>query len=355
MKYQKKKLNMFLIVAFILIFMLTGCGTQESQSGDVQSDDVIEWSFYSAYGEGEGACCEVWPILFEQIKNETEGRLIINTYWYGQHPYEGEDMLKALDDGTAQLAHFYSGYLTSVEPVFGVDAIPMLLPTDTTEAWEIISRLWGGFNQDTSGVLEGILQERWNASMVHMLPASPQRFFTAGYAVEDINSLRGHKVRVYSPELAKLVEIMGGTPVSISFSEVYTSLSTNLIDGLITSTVFADSGGCFDFTEHINMWEIMSATDGMMVSLDALNALPEDVKEIFLNVMRESALKPEMYEIDQNNEVVDELVNSGIAQVVIPTDENRDAVIEVVKREIWEPWKVSVGEDGVRVLEQIEN
>jgi TRAP-type transport system periplasmic protein len=351
---KKIKLLLFVFV-LILACVLAGCAAQPTQEeADEQVDEVIKWSFFSAYGPEDGACCVVWPRLFEEVEEATGGRLVIETYWYGQHPYEGKDMLKVLQDGHAELSHLYGGYITATEPVLGIQDLPMLLPTDPMEAWAIVSRLWGNFEQDRSGVLEDILQDKWNASMIHALPASPQRFFTVGYPVEDIESLRGRKVRVYSPELAKLVEIMGGTPVSLSFSEVYTSLSTNLIDGLVTSTAFGYSAGFFDYCDHINMWEIASGSDGLIVSLDALNALPSDVKDIFLKIMRESALKPEMLELEENDEVVKTLVDSGKATVVKPMEENRNEVIEALKIEIWEPWMEVVGTDAQRALQQIE-
>lgn len=352
MNYFKKRVSIFLAVVLVLAVSLTGCGSKENSAGQA-SDDVIEWSFYSAYGPEEGACCEVWKQLFKQIEEETDGKLVITPYWYGQHPYEGEDMLKALEDGSCQMSHFYSGYLSSVEPVFGADAVPMLFPSDPMESWEATARLWGNFKQDKNGVLEKILEERWNASMVHMLPASPQRIFSVGYDVDGLGSLKGHKIRVYSPELAKLVEIMGGTPVSVAFSEVYTSLSTNLIDGYITSVMFAESGGLFDFTDRINAWEIMASTDGMVVDLDELNALPPDVKDTFLRIMNESAMKPETIELDKNKQIVDERTATGKVEFVTPSEEKRAEVIKVVEKEIWEPWLKLTGEDGQKVLEQI--
>lgn len=354
MNYLKKGIYLFLTIILVLSMTLTGCGTsQDKAASDSTSDEVTNWSFYSAYGPDEGACCEVWVKLFDQVKEATGGKLVITPYWYGQHPYEGEDMLKALEDGTAQMSHFYSGYLSSVEPVFGADAVPMLFPSDSMKSWEATSKLWGNFKQDKSGVLEAILEDRWNATMVHMLPASPQRIFTIGYDVDGLGSLKGHKIRVYSPELGKLVELMGGTPVSVAFSEVYTSLSTNLIDGYITSVMFSNSGGLFDFTDTINNWEIAASTDGLMVSLDALNALSPDVKDAFLKVMSDSAMKPETLEIEKNNAIVDELTSAGKVEVFTPTDEQRAEVIKAVEKEIWTPWLETTGEDGQKVLDQI--
>jgi TRAP-type transport system periplasmic protein len=354
MSYFKKRASLILAIILVLTFALTGCGSSQDKQSEQASDEVTEWSFYSAYGQDEGVCCEIWPKLFEQVKEATGGRLVITTYWYGQHPYEGEDMLKALQDGTCQMSHFYSGYLSSVEPVFGADAVPMLFPSDSMKSWEVTANLWGNFKQDKSGVLEGILEDRWNASMVHMLPASPQRIFSNGFDVGGLGSLKGHKIRVYSPELGKLVEIMGGTPVSVAFSEVYTSLSTNLIDGYITSVMFANSGGLFDFTDTINDWEIAASTDGLMVSLDALNSLPPDVKEAFLKVMGDSAMKPETLEIDKNIAIVDELTNAGTVKVFTPSEEKRAEVVKVIEKEIWAPWLETTGEDGQKVIDQIK-
>lgn len=353
MLYLKKRTSVILALLLVFAVALTGCGGNEDPAGSA-SGEVTEWSFYSAYGSDEGASCAVWESLFKQIEEETDGQLVITPYWYGQHPYEGEDMLKALEDGSAQISHFYSGYLSSVEPVFGADAVPMLFPSDPMESWAVTAKLWGNFSQDTNGVLESILQERWNATMVHMLPASPQRFFTNGYAVDGLGSLKGHKIRVYSPELGKLVEILGGTPVSVSFSEVYTSLSTNLIDGYITSTMFAESGGLFDFTDHINAWEIMASTDGLVVDLDELNALPPDVKETFLRIMHDSAMKPETVELEMNDEIVDARTASGDVEFVAPDEAKRTEVVEKVKEEIWKPWLDLTGEDGQAVLQQID-
>jgi len=186
-----------------------------------------------------------------------------------------------------------------------------------------------------------------------MVPASAQRFFTRGYAAEGIGSFKGHKVRVYSPELSKLVEIMGGTPVSVSFGEVYTSLSTNLIDGTVTSTAFADSGGWFDYIDTINMWEIMSGTDGLAVSLKALNALPADVKAVFLRIMQESAMKPEMLELSDNAVVLEKLLLTGKVKAFVPKADARQKVAAAVEKEIWTPWLANTGEEGKKVIAQV--
>ena len=344
---KRKMLSVVLLLACLALgaVCLTSCGGDKNSKGE-----TTEWSFYSPYGPEDSACCEIWTNLFEQIKTETDGKLVIKTYWSGQHPYEGSDMLKVVDEGIAQMSHFYGGYVTSVDPAFGVDTLPLLFPADSMEAWDINKALWGNFEQDKSGLLEKKLEEDWNATMVHMVPATAQRLMTMGYKVDSTDGLKGHKVRVYSSEFGKFVEALGGTPVTIASSEVYTALSTNLIDALTTGVQFATSNGYFDYCDTINMWEISQSSDGLMVNLKALNALPEDVKGTFLRIMSESAKKPEMQEVEENGELVEQHKKDGVS-VVTPSDKVRDEIREQLSKSVWEPWAKSTGELGQQLLD----
>ncbi len=350
----------------LMTALFVGCSKKEAaqteqpaaQSGTgetvlASTGKTIKWSLFSPYGPQDSACCFVWPELFKEVYRRTGGQLEITVFWSGQHPYEGSDMLKVIQDGAAEMAHFYSGYLTSAEPVFGIDGIPMMLPADSMQAFAIMSKLWGNFEQDTSGVLERILEEKWGASMVHLMPATFQRMFTKGYGAPSVDSLKGHKVRVYSSELATLVKIMGGTPVSLNSGEVYTALSTGLVDGLVTGIQFAEANGYLDVCDTINLWEIMSASDGLIVSMKALNALPADVREVFLDVMRTSAKKPELRELQDCSMILEALIKDG-RKVVVPSVEARTAVTNRVKAEIIDPWVKAVGNDAFQALQQVE-
>ena len=351
---MKKKL-IAIIAAFIMCFgtfALTGCGGSDTASDN--NGEVIEWSFYSPYGPEDSACCYVWTDLFKQIEEETNGQLKITAYWSGQHPYEGSDMLKVVSDGTAQLAHFYGGYVTSVDPAFGVDTMPLLFPADSDKAWKINCDLWGNFEQNTDGILENKLESDWGASMIHMLPATSQRLFTVGYEAGEIGSLNGHKIRVYSAEFGEFVKALGGTPVTIAGSEVYTALSTNLIDGATTGIEFAKNSGYFDYCDTVNLWEISQSSDGMMVNLDALNALPEDVRTTFLNIMHESAVKPETRELDTCAEILEQFEKDGNT-VVTPTDEERAEVRGILEDTVYNKWAESAGDLGKQLLDYVMN
>lgn len=311
------------------------------------------WKFFSAYGPTEGPCCTVWQQLFDRIAKETNGELVIKIYWSGQHPFEGNEMLKVVSDGAAQIAHFYGPYVYSNEPIYEFETIPMLLPQDPLESFRIVTKLWGGFKGDRSGPFERVLQDKWGATMVHLMPGAQQRIFTKGYAANTQGSLKNHKIRVTGASTALLVEALGGTPVTLTFGEVYTGLSQGLIDGLHTSTYFANSGGFMEVCDSINMWEINTTTDGLMVNKAALDKLPENVRATFLRVMSESALKPEMGELQDNAMVLERLILAG-KHVYTVSAEDRKAVGEKVHAKLVPEWKQRTGADADEVLKIVE-
>ena len=103
MKKTAKTLATWLAIAAMLL-SLCACGTQGNSGKG--NDETTVWSFYTAYGPEDGACCEIWQQLFDKIYEETDGRLKIEIYWYGQHPYEGEEMLKVVKDGSYATGKF---------------------------------------------------------------------------------------------------------------------------------------------------------------------------------------------------------------------------------------------------------
>jgi len=130
-------------------------------------------------------------------------------------------------------------------------------------------------------------------------------------------------------------------------------LSTGLIDGLVTSLQFAKSGGFLEVCDTIDMWEIMAAMDGVIVGLKALNELPEDVRKVFLTIMRDSANKPEMLELTNNAIILENEILSG-RNAFVPDPVKREEVAKRVQEKIVVPWINDNGEEAKAAIRQIE-
>lgn len=343
------KMTKFASVLVVAVLLLAA-----SLGTSFAADKVYRWKFFAGYGPSEGPASYVWKDLVERIETETNGRLKIKIFWYGQHPFEGSDMLKVISDGSAEMAHFYGPFVSSVEPVFGIEALPMLFPTNPVDSMKAEAALWGNFNMDRSGILERILQDKWGATLVHMVAGSQQRLFTKGFPVTSMDALKGKKIRANSPEVSALIELLGGTPVPLKWGEIYTALQQNMVDGIHTSTFFAKAAG---FTEHIDtitMVDFSCASDGLMIGLEKLNELPEDLRATLLRILREDAMGPQLAEANMGALTFESLVFEG-KKVHLISPEMRAELTQAAHEKIIKPWVERVGEDGRKAVETVQN
>jgi len=340
------------VIVLFLILSLCFSSIVFAETKLTSSGNSFQWSLFTSFGPEDTSICYIWPKLFDEIRQRTDGQLDISIYWTGQHPYKGEDFLKVVKDGTAELVNIGAGLLTSIEPVLGFFALPIVLPDKAMERFEAEAAMFGNFEQK-DGLLGNILKDKWGAAVVHGMPGCYLRLFTKGYKADGIDSLKGHKVRVYSPEVAKFVEILGGTPVSLDYGEVYTALSTGLIDGAITTLQVADASGWLDHCDTINFWNIIGYMDVTAVNIKALDELPDDIKKIFLDVMRTSAQKPEMLELYRESMILEEKITEGYT-LYVPDDALKARVREKIMERVIKPWLDTNGGNGKKAFEELE-
>ncbi|MBA7522678.1 hypothetical protein ES705_14798 [subsurface metagenome] len=324
------------VIVLFLILSLCFSSIVFAETKLTSSGNSFKWSLFTNFGPNEAAICYIWPRLFDEIREKTNGQLDISVFWEGQQPYTGGDLLKVVKDGTAELVHFGAGFLTSTEPVLGLFALPFIKPDTSMERFKAEAAMFGNFEQKDE-FLENILEDKWGAQLIHGLPGCWIRIFTKGYKVDSINSLKGHKIRVFSPELAKFVSILGGTPVTIEYGEVYTALSTGLIDGAITTLQVAESAGWLDVLDTINIWNITAYMDATAVNTKALNKLPDDIKNIFLEVMRSSAQKPELAELQSEALLLERKITEGYT-LYVPDEALKKVVREKIQEQVINPW-----------------
>lgn len=338
---------------FISAFSIASILTMMCASTVLATEKVYRWKFFTGYGPTEGPSSYVYKDLVKQIEKETNGRIKIKIFWYGQHPFEGSDMLKVINDNSAEMAHFYGPFLSSVEPAFGIEVLPMLFPTGSEDSLKVEAALWGNFEGDRSGVLERILQDNWGATLVHMVAGSTQRFFTKGFNVDSMTALKGKKIRANSPEVSALISMLGGTPVPLKWGEIYTALQQNMVDGIHTSTYFAKSAGFSEHIDTITMMEFSTAADGIMISQKALESLPEDLRTILLRVLREDAQAPQLLEANMAALAFESLALEG-KKIYAPSKEFRAQITEMSYDKIVLPWIERVGPNGKDAVETVQ-
>ena len=119
------------------------------------------------------------------------------------------------------------------------------------------------------------LQKQFNVKLLGVWPFGPQILFCKK-PIARLADIKGMKVRVYDQNLAKFIEMVGGTPVPVSFADTHQSLSLGVVDCAITGPSSANSAGWPEVTTHQLPLGFQMALNGYAISTKAWNSLKPD-------------------------------------------------------------------------------
>jgi TRAP-type transport system periplasmic protein len=119
------------------------------------------------------------------------------------------------------------------------------------------------------------LQKQFGVKLLGVWPFGPQILFCKK-PIGKLADIKGMKVRVADQNLAKFIEMVGGTPVPVSFPDTHQSLSLGVLDCAITGPSSANSAGWPEVTTHQMPLAFQMAQMGYAISLKSWNQLPAE-------------------------------------------------------------------------------
>lgn len=120
------------------------------------------------------------------------------------------------------------------------------------------------------------LQKQFGVKLLGVWPFGPQILFCKK-PIARLADVKGLKVRVYDQNLAKFIEMVGGTPVPVAFADTHQSLSLGVVDCAVTGPSSANSAGWPEVTTHQLPLGLQMALNGYAITLKAWNKLkPEE-------------------------------------------------------------------------------
>jgi TRAP-type C4-dicarboxylate transport system substrate-binding protein len=116
------------------------------------------------------------------------------------------------------------------------------------------------------------LQQKFKAKVLTLWPFGPQVFF-CNKPIKSIADFKGLKVRSFTPSMSAMLQNLGATPVTISFSEVYSALGNGVVDCGVTSANSGNSGKWPEVTQYFYPLAVAGSVQGHFVNLDFWNKL----------------------------------------------------------------------------------
>lgn len=181
----------------------------------------------------------------EPLKNgveaETNGQLKIDVYPGGELGAGPLEQYVRAVQGVADITWGLEGYTSSQFPKTMISELPGALPKGMTG----YDMLWNAYDK-------GLITSEFPGTIPLALWLSePNVFIMKDHDIRKPEDLKGLKIRVSGSAAAAVIEALGATPVQMPAGEIYNSLQTGLIDGVVTG---ASAIGDFKLDEVANSY-----------------------------------------------------------------------------------------------------
>ena len=328
---MKFRTSCALLTFATLAMLLSGCGAEGGNATSALAEPEVEtsfrWKLITTWPKNLPVLGTAPVRMTERIRKMSRGRLDIKVYGAGELVGAFE-VFDAVSQGTAEMGNGASYYWRSKLPVAAIfSTVPFGLTAQEMNGW---LQFGGGLE---------LWRELYAPFGVVPMAAGNTGVQMGGWFNKEINGvedLRGLKMRI--PGLGgEILERVGGVPVSMPGSEVFTSLQTGVIDATEWVGPYNDLAfGLHTVADYYYYpgWHEPGAAIESIVNEEAWDSLPEDLQVILETAVR--AVNDEVLAefTARNAEALETLINEHGVEVRVFPDEVlaslRDAARSVV-------------------------
>ena len=225
------------------------------------ADEAVKLDLNAVYGatsfHTEGAT------EFARLAGEySGGSVAITVHPGGSLGFKGPELLKVVKDGQVPMSDILMGVVAGSEDVFGISSLPRLV-----NSFDAARSLYA----DSKPLYEKAAA-KWKQKLLYAAPWPPSGLVTK-IEVNGKADLANLKTRTYDKNGAQFLQSLGGSPVSLPWGEVYSSLTTGIIDSVLTSGESASNGKFWEVLKYFKSINYAYPLNMVTINLDYWNAL----------------------------------------------------------------------------------
>jgi TRAP-type C4-dicarboxylate transport system substrate-binding protein len=205
------------------------------------------------------------PFFNTRLREASDGNIVGKIQSQSGLGLKGFEIMRLVKNGVFDFAFGLPGYVAAENAIFeGADLSTLTQDIDTQRK----------VSDAYYPTLEKSFADIYNAKLLMLYPFPSQTLWCNG-EVNGIEDLAGKKIRVYSTTLGDFVEGVGGTSVTVSFSEVIPALEKGVVDCAITGTMSAYTAKWNQVATHAYTLRVGWGLAFGAMNLDKWNSLSE--------------------------------------------------------------------------------
>jgi len=272
----------------------------------------------------------------DAVKAKTGGKLEIVVH-AGASLFKAPEIKRAVQTGQAQIGEVLMVNLSNEDAIFGVDGVPFLA-TDYTEAKKLADAAKPFVDKRLAA--EGL-------QLLYAVPWPPQGIY-ANKPLNSVKDMEGLKWRAYSPQTARIGELVKAQPVTVQQAELSQALATGKVNSMITSGATGVDAKIYEQLKYFYDAQAWVPKNMVVVNKAAFDKLDKATQAIV--VAEAKAAEDAGWAASQTVQTETLAVLAKNGMTVAPPSAEFKAELAGIGKTMAAEWEAKAGADGKALL-----
>lgn len=237
------------------------------------------------------------------VTEKTNGNVRVKVYASGQLGQEPEE-IEQVRLGIIDLTRINSVALANVSPSIGVFTLPYIFRNDNHKYKVLDGAIGDEVREDMSKV--GLIGFDY-------MEAGSRCFYTRSKPITKLEDLKGLKIRVQPSRITtRMIELLGAVPTPMNFGEVYSSLSTGVVDGAENDYVSYSTSGHYEVAPYYVEDNHLSPPAILIMNESKFTLLPVVYQQAITQAAHEAALFERVFMKQSNLDAKQEMLAKNV-------------------------------------------
>lgn len=262
---MKKSILACVVALFLVaVFLLPA-------SAPAQSKSTMNIRFSTWHSPVDRNVTTVWIPMLEELKKRSNGR-ITYTLYPGAALGSGPEHYDIVAKGLSDMGYFTATWTPGRFPLS--DVLSMAAWVDGKDVGTDIG----------NAMYDRILKREFPGVKMIELNGCIQAFMWTRKPVKTLEDVKGLRIRSPGGHQTNYIKALGAEPVFMPIGDVYLSMETGTIDGIVTCPPLVLSGKYFEVAKYATITTFGCVTEGVIMNEKSWQNTPDDLKPIIMEV-----------------------------------------------------------------------
>lgn len=261
------------LMLLALIFFGTLFSPLLQSDSATASDKKVHIRFSTWHVPAGADVQKLWTPMLEEMKKRSDGR-ITYTMYAGGALGKGPDHFDIVKTGLSDMGYATLSWTPGRFPLTDVLSSPITCPAK-----------WKGAEAGMAMYDKMLHSEFEDVKVLHINNCVMAHLWTTK-KVSTMEDLKGMKIRSPGGLQTRAIQALGAVPVFMPLGDVYLSMETGVIDGVVTCPALVKAFKLYEVAEYGVPTSFGCVSEGLFVNKKFWNRVPDDLKPIIEDVGR---------------------------------------------------------------------